>query len=118
MRERSWRSWWSGLGCLAFGIAGLGPVTATEAQTIPAGALEQLDRLIGNRVETLSILGTQSGASGGTYVSDVNDSLVDVFKITGRGDLSSPRPMGDSGVGWNLVHFSGWSIGIDIRLKF
>jgi hypothetical protein len=85
------------------GLAGLGLATATEAQTVPPGALEQLDRLIGNRVETLSILGTQSGASGGTYASDVNDSLVDVFKITGRGDLSSPRPIGDSSVGWNLV---------------
>jgi len=85
------------------GDAGLGPVATVEAQTVPSGALEQLDRLIGNRVETPSILGTQSGASGGTYASDVNDSAVEVFKITGRGDLSSPHPIGDSGVGWDLV---------------
>jgi hypothetical protein len=78
-----------------------------HAQALPPGALEQLDTLVGDRVETLFILGTQSGASGGTYLSDVNDTAVDVFKITGRGDLGYPKPIGDSGVGWNLLFEGG-----------
>jgi hypothetical protein len=74
---------------------------------VPPGALEQLDNLIGARVETMSILGTQSGASGGTYLSNVNDTAVDVAKLTGRGDVGDPKPIGDSGVGWNLLFEGG-----------
>jgi hypothetical protein len=85
--------------------------TLASAQTVPPGAIQQLDTLLGNRVETLSVLGTQSGPSGGAYVSDVNDSEFDIFKITGRGDLSSPHPIGDSGVGWNLVIEGGIGYG-------
>jgi hypothetical protein len=100
------RSRWSGcasLACAAAWLVAPGFVSRSEAQVLPSGTLEQLDNLVGSRVETLAILGTQSGPSGGTYLSDVNDSEFDIFKITGRGDLSSPHPIGDSGVGWNLV---------------
>ena len=39
---------------LTAGVAG--------AQTLPPGALEQLDHLVGSRVETFAVLDTQSGA--------------------------------------------------------
>jgi hypothetical protein len=107
MREGSQRSWWRGLEWLAAALGALGVLTPVHAQVVPPGALEQLDTLVGDRVETMFVLGTQSGASGGTYLSDINDTAVDVFKITGRGDVGSPKPIGDSGVGWNLVFEGG-----------
>jgi hypothetical protein len=92
---------------LVLGLGALALVQTADGQEVPPGALEQLDRLIGARVETMSILGTQSGASGGTYLSNVNDTAVEVFKLTGRGDLGYPKPIGDSGIGWNLLFEGG-----------
>jgi hypothetical protein len=107
MRVRlRWCGWYPLVG-LAVGLAVLGFVSWAAAQTLPPGALEQLDTLIGDRVEVMSILGTQSGASGGTYLFDANDTALDIFRITGRGDVGSPRPIGDSGVGWNPVFEGG-----------
>ena len=76
---------------------------------MPPGALQQLDRVIGNRVETLAVLGSQSGVSGGAFVFDASDAdaEIDVFRLAGRGGLGSPRPIGDSGIGWNLVFEGG-----------
>ena len=107
MRVRPRGSWRTHLARLAAGAAVLAFASGAETQTVPPGALEQLDTLVGNRVETLSILGSQTGASGGTYLSEVNDSEFDIFKLTGRGDIMSPRPIGDSGVGWGLVFEGG-----------
>jgi hypothetical protein len=101
-------SWRGPLGRILVGVALLTPAAAARAQVVvPPGALEQLDSLIGARVETMTILGTQQGASGGTYLSDVNDTAVDVVKLTGRGDVGDPKPIGDSGVGWNLLFEGG-----------
>ena len=84
-------------------LASLATAAIAHAQVVPPGALEQLDTLIGDRVETMSILGTQSGGSGGTYLFDANDTALDIFRIIGRGDIGDPKPIGDSGVGWNLL---------------
>jgi len=101
-------SWRGPLGRILVGVTLLTPVAAAHAQVVvPPDALEQLDNLIGARIETMSILNTQSGASGGTYLSNVNDTSIDVFKVTGRGDLGDPKPIGDSGVGWNLLFEGG-----------
>ena len=99
----------SRLGWLALALAALAPVVPVEAQTVPPGALQQLDRVIGNRVETLAVLGSQSGVSGGAFVFDASDAdaEIDVFRLAGRGGLGSPRPIGDSGIGWNLVFEGG-----------
>ena len=92
---------------LAVGLGVVVSVTTAHAQVVPPGALEQLDTLIGDRVETMSILGTQSGGSGGTYLFDANDTALDIFRIIGRGDVGDPKPIGDSGVGWNLLFEGG-----------
>jgi hypothetical protein len=89
------------------GLTVLGSVGTAHAQALPPGALEQLDTLIGDRVETMSILGTQAGASGGTYLFDANDTALDVARVTGRGDIGDPKPIGESGVGWNLLFEGG-----------
>ena len=84
-RYRSYR------GLLSLSSAALALVVtagAARAQTLPPGALDQLDHLIGSRVETFSVLDTQSGAAGGTYVSKVNDTDLAITRVTGRGDVA------------------------------
>lgn len=51
----------------------------------------------------MAVLESQTGAAGGSYASRVNDTHVDIGKIAGRGDVASPRPIGDSGVLWSPV---------------
>ncbi len=70
---------------------------------MPAAALQQLDQLVGARVESFAVLGTQTGASGGLYKGTVNDTAGEVSKLTGRGDVTPPFPLGDSGVRWSVL---------------
>jgi hypothetical protein len=81
------------------------------AQTLPPGILEQFDQLIGSRVETFSVLGTQSGASGGTYASKLNDTDLAITRVTGRGDVAKGKPLGDSGILWSPVVEGGVGYG-------
>jgi len=71
-----------------------------RAQTLPPGARDQLDNLIGSRVETFSVLDTQNGVAGGTYVSKVNDTDLAITRVTGRGDVARKQPLGDTGIFW------------------
>ena len=82
-----------------------------RAQTLPPGALEQLDHLVGSRVETFAVLGTQSGASGGTYTSKFNDTDLAITRVTGRGDVAGPKPLGDSGILWSPMVEGGVGYG-------
>ena len=82
-----------------------------RAQTLPPGALEQLDHLIGSRVETFAVLDTQSGASGGTYASKFNDTDLAITRVTGRGDVAAPKPLGNSGILWTPVVEGGIGYG-------
>ena len=82
-----------------------------RAQTLPPGALEQLDHLVGSRVETFAVLDTQSGASGGTYTSKLNDTDLAITRVTGRGDVAEKRPLGDSGILWSPVLEGGVGYG-------
>ena len=82
-----------------------------RAQSLPPGALEQLDHLIGSRVETFSVLDTQSGVAGGTYTSRLNDTTLAITRVTGRGDVAQPRPLGDSGILWSPVLEGGVGYG-------
>jgi hypothetical protein len=81
-----------------------------RAQTLPPlppGALQQVDQLIGNRVETLSILDTQSGATGGLFRSKTNDTDVQVTNLSGRGMVAGPWALGNSGLRWAPVFEGG-----------
>ena len=81
-----------------------------RAQTLPPGALEQLDHVIGSRIETFAILDTQSGASGGTYASKINDTDIAITRVTGRGDVGPKRAdrglrdsLGPGARGWHRL---------------
>jgi hypothetical protein len=84
------------------------PAGAAWGQEVPAAVLQQLDQLVGSRVESFAILGTQTGASGGLYKGDVNDTKGDVFKLAGRGDVTPRFPLGDSGVQWSVLVEGGF----------
>jgi hypothetical protein len=84
------------------------PAGTAWGQGVPPEALQQLDRLVGSRVESFAVLGTQTGASGGLYKGEVNDTQGDVFKLSGRGDVTPKFPLGDSGVQWNVLVEGGF----------
>ena len=106
MGRRSTGRGWAGYsrGSLSLAAAVLAfSLTAgvARAQLLPPGALEQLDNLVGSRVETFAVLNTQSGASGGTYASKVNDTDLAITRVTGRGDVAAKKPLGNSGILWS-----------------
>lgn len=77
-------------------------LTAGESRAqLPPAVLDQIDHVIGSRIETFAILDTQSGASGGTYASKINDTDIAITRVTGRGDVGPKRPIGDSGILWS-----------------
>ena len=82
-----------------------------RAQTLPPGALDQFDHLVGSRIETFAVLDTQSGASGGTYTSKVNDTDLSITRVTGRGDAGPKRPLGDTGILWSPIIEGGIGYG-------
>lgn len=86
-------------------------VGEARAQTLPPGALDQLDHVIGSRIETFAVLDTQNGASGGTYASKINDTDIAITRVTGRGDVAGKRPIGDTGIMWAPVLEGGIGYG-------
>ena len=108
-----WRVGCSG-GALSVAVAILVLVQTSgvaRAQTLPPGALDQFDHLVGSRIETFAVLDTQSGASGGTYTSKVNDTDLSITRVTGRGDAGPKRPLGDTGLLWSPVIEGGIGYG-------
>jgi hypothetical protein len=81
-------------------------VRPAYCQITPAQATE-LRELISTRVEALTILGGDYGLAGGTFRAtgrfedgaNTNAQLV-ISKLGGSGEIGDPRPIGDSGVGW------------------
>ena len=107
---------WSGFSRDVLGLSGtvlalVLTAGVARAQILPPGALEQLDHLVGSRVETFAVLDTQSGASGGTYTSKLNDTDLAITRVTGRGDVAEKRPLGDSGILWSPVLEGGVGYG-------
>lgn len=77
--------------------------TPVPAQSIPAGALAQFEKTVGNRIEGVTILGGDYGASGGAYAFR-GGSMADlsVTKIGGSGDITTPFDLG-KGISWAPV---------------
>jgi len=60
-------------------------------------------QLNGTRSTALTILGGDYGLQGASYTLDNfddRDADINVIKFGGAGDLGDPRPIGDSGIGW------------------
>jgi hypothetical protein len=86
--------------------------TAAWAQLpIPPGALQQLDRAIGQRVEAIAVVGTQSVASRSGLGWSLNDADGNIYKIPWKTELREPRAIGSSSVAWTPVFEGGAGYG-------
>lgn len=90
---------WAGAALLA------GLTIAGQAQlALPPAAIEQFEHVIGSRVEAVTILGGDFGAAGGFYTfRGGNVANLDISKIGGGGDVTSPLPLGSNGLRWAPV---------------
>ena len=86
---------------LGFGLALA--TTALHAQTLPPVSPERLWSE-GDRIEALTILGGDNGATSGVYsLRGFTRADLHVDKFGGGGDIGDPKPIGDSGIRWNPV---------------
>lgn len=84
-------------GCLvAFTVC---PAFAQPA--VPPAAIAQFQKVIGDRVELVTILGGDYGAAGGIY-SFRGGQVADlaITKLGGGGNIAETRPLGDTGLNW------------------
>lgn len=78
--------------------------TPSAGQALTREDLSQLRRTVADRVETMVLLGGDSGVSGGAYSFRTETNIdLDLTKIGGSGSLMAPRPIGGSGVAWSPV---------------
>jgi len=74
------------------------------AQAVPPQAVEQLQQVVGNRIEAVSILGGDYAAAGGIYTfRGGNLADLSISKIGGGGDVASTRPLGLGSLEWAPV---------------
>jgi len=88
----------------AVAVLALACVSIFAQPILPPDALGQFQRVIGNRVEAVTILGGDYGAAGGVYTFR-GGNLVDlsIAKIGGGGEVASPRPLGLGSLQWAPV---------------
>lgn len=98
----------------SLGLVGLSMIFISgvgRAQTLSSSVVEQIGQVAGNRIEALTILGGDHGASGGLYtLSNEGNKEVSVTKLGGSGVIGDPRALGSSGVKWAplLLGNLGW----------
>jgi hypothetical protein len=95
-------------GCLLFFFF---TVPVIRGQSLPPGALQQLDTAIGQRVEATAVLGTQSIASRAGLGWSLNDAQGSIYKIPWNFELRDPAPVGRSGLTWAPVIDGGAGYG-------
>src|ERR1017187_1131725 len=71
---------------------------------VPPQAVEQLQQVVGNRIEAVSILGCDYAAAGGVYTfRGGNLADLSISKIGGGGEVASPSPLGLGSLQWAPV---------------
>src|SRR6476469_1976668 len=85
------------------GLLSLCVPVAVYAQTLPPGARDQLNEVVGNRVEATAVLGTQSSASGGGYGWKINNADGRIIKIPWKFEVQDPHPLLGEDVQWTPV---------------
>src|ERR1022692_4210574 len=71
---------------------------------VPPQAVEQLQQVVGNRIEAVSILGGDYAAAGGVYTfRGGNLADLSISKIGGGGEVASTRPLGLGSLEWAPV---------------
>ena len=102
---RTWTLWASCLLILSF------TVLPGPGQSLPPGALQQLDTAIGQRVEATAVLGTQNIASRAGLGWSLNGADGSIYKIPWNFQLRDPAALGDSGMTWAPVIDGGLGYG-------
>jgi hypothetical protein len=77
---------------------GLLAANSAHAQLTP-DLINQIKNTAGNRVEAAVILGGDYGLNGGSY-STGNNADFTISKFGGMGDVGDPKPLGNTGIGW------------------
>src|SRR5271154_7266410 len=87
---------------LPFGFAAGLLTSLPSLAALTPDEINDLRNTIGNRVEAATILGGDYGIGGGSYFSSGgNDHVnINVTKFGGSGDVGSPQPLGNLGIGW------------------
>lgn len=82
------------------------PAFPVHGQITPSEA-SQIQSVIGNRIEALTLLGGDYGIAGGTFRTTGRlvsggrtNTTLGTSKLGGAGDIGDPQPLGDLGVGW------------------
>jgi hypothetical protein len=90
---------------LALALGWLGTVGPTAARAPPSLAeiRDQLDRVVGNRVEAAVILGGQEVPQGGLFGWQFNGVDASVLKYPWSVELGEPRPLGVGALAWRPV---------------
>ena len=71
---------------------------------LPAGALEQFQKVVGNRIEAINILGGDYAAAGGVYAfRGGNLADLSISKLGGGGEVASLKPLGIGSLEWAPV---------------
>jgi hypothetical protein len=90
---------------LVLALGSLGTIGGVTAQPLPSDAdiRDQLDQVVGNRVEAAAILGGQEVPQGGLFGWEFNDVDAQIFKYPWSADIGAPRPLGPGGLAWTPV---------------
>lgn len=107
------------------GIASIVVLAGTTARAqIPPDVVNQIKDVAGNRVEALTVLGGDYGASSGSFKADRSNNRevhLDINKFGGSGDLGDPMQLGDQSgdlpVGWQ-PRFQGSLGSVTARNEF
>ena len=86
-------------------LALFAPVFAyAQPPVVPPDAVEQFHRVVGSRIEAMTVLGGDIGAVGGFYTfRGGSNADVNITKIGGGGMVASPRPLGVGDFKWAPV---------------
>jgi hypothetical protein len=81
--------------------AGLAGGIAGAQSLLPPVALDQLNHIVGSRIEAINILGGDYGAAGGFYSFSGGDKAdLNITKVGGSGAVTSPMPLDLWGLRW------------------
>ena len=97
------RSWIPVLLALVLCLLGGARRAAAQPAPSPADIRNQLDQVVGNRVEATAILGGQEAPQGGLFGWGFNDVDAGVLKYPWSTELGAPRPLGAGGLTWTPV---------------
>jgi hypothetical protein len=96
-------SWLPALLTLALDLGGGIGLAAAQSSPSRAEVRDQLDQVVGNRVESAVILGGQEVPQGGLFGWQFNGVDASVLKYPWSVELGDPRPLGPGELAWRPV---------------